>query len=185
MLRVNGEVVTQDIQEGYIALRRSWGSADVVELRFDMGLRLEAHTGPMDASLLTPGAMHEGVSLWWGPLLLSIDEMFNATGPSDEKNSWTAPDHLFLPPFENGLCILPRSRELPVPLEWPKVCFQTLAVHIYSEDEAIDLSRAAPIVLTPLARIPQHQPHCAPSVRTRYAVKIVSEQNANRLLRRA
>lgn len=185
VLKVNGEVTAVDIQDGYMALCRTWGSADVVELRFDMGLRLEDQTEPIDARRLPIGAVQERVSLWWGPLLLGIDEMFNATGPSDDKNSWTAPDHLFLPPFENGVCVLPRGRELLVPLEWPEIRFQTLAARSYSGDDVADLAAAAPVVLTPLARVPKHQPHCAPSVRTRYAIKIVSQEDANRILRRA
>lgn len=171
-LTVNGEEAPIAQEAGYAMLERAWGSADEVVLTFEMGLRLEDLSGPVRAERLAVGAELDGVTFRWGPLLMGLDEMYNCTGKSVDTNSWTAPDHLLLPPFADGLCTLPRREKLPMPPEWPGLHFETPAVVCYpAEGGALEGVRQ--IVLTPLARVPDQQPHCAPSFRTRYHVKIL------------
>jgi hypothetical protein len=142
----------------------------VVELAFDMGLRLEERTGPVDATRLVAGAKREGVSLWWGPLLLALDEIVNAKGPSDEKVRWTVPSHLRLPPPKDGVFTLHRAISPPLRIPWPEVAFEVPAI---AASDAAD-RRPVPVVLTPLARAVEHQPPCAPSTRTRYSVEVMA-----------
>ncbi len=161
-VRVNGAPETLEAADGYCRLERTWGVSDVVDIAFDVELRLEEGTRAVPTDALAPGADLAGVSLWWGPILLAIDEMYNAAGPSDEKVRWTAPDHLLLP-VKSGTPVLPR-REAPLPAvpEWPLVF----------DVQALRNDAATPLVLTPLARTPENQPTCAPSTRTRYRARI-------------
>lgn len=172
-LAVNGAPVAVEPEGGYCTIRRTWGSADVVEFGFAMGLRLEEPSGPVAPQRLQPGAEMEGVSLWWGPLLMTIDEMINATRPSDEKVRWTVPSRLLLPPPEDGLFSLPARARMPLRVEWPGVHFEARVAADSSDGPA---GETGTIVLTPLARAVEHQPECAPSTRTRYGVRIDDRQ---------
>lgn len=171
-LTVNGKTAPLEVTDGYAAIHREWGSADVVELAFDMGLRLEEMGRLVEGERLKVGAELTGVTFWRGPLVMAVDELFNALGPSDEKNHWTAPDRLILPPFTaEGVCALPRrEKPLAVPLEWPGIMFETPA-EWSSEGEGDRSPRR--VVLTPLARRITDQPACAPSSRIRYQARIL------------
>jgi DUF1680 family protein len=170
-LALNGEPVPAGVDEaGYVAVKRAWGNADVLELTFEMGLRLEDGTGPVDDARLAPGKTLDGVSLWWGPLLLALDEIVNAKGPSDEKRRWTVPSHLRLPPPREGVFVLHHAASPPLSVPWPDVVFEVPAV---TAEDGSD-RRPVPVVLTPLARTVENQPPCAPSTRTRYSVEVMA-----------
>lgn len=166
-VRLNGEAIPGESREGYLHIRRTWGAEDAVELRFETGLRLEGPEGPIPPERLIAGATLEGVTLRWGPVLLAIDEMLNAAGPSDDKNPWTAPHRLLLPPSEDGFCPLPRADSTPAVSEWPELAFAVPAVEDFT-----DLSQPRQVTLTPLARQVEMQPACSPSSRTRYDARI-------------
>jgi rhamnogalacturonyl hydrolase YesR len=175
-LTVNGTSTPFLQTEGYGVITRIWSDADTVELTFDIGLHLEDLAGPIRTDRLAVGSELDGVTFRWGPILMGIDEMINCTGQNVDTNFWTAPNHLLLPPFENGICVLPRRDKLPMPPQWPGLHFETPASHSYPTENA-PVEDIKQIVLTPLARVPEQQPHCAPSVRTRYQVKILSRED--------
>ncbi len=163
-LRLNGEPCPYEVRDGYLCVSRAWGSSDELLLQFGMDLRLE---GALPAECLAIGETLERVSLWWGPVLLAIDEMYNARGPSDAATPWTAPSCLLLPP---GSPALPVAPALPVPAEWPGLQFQARAL----SDPGAGEGPPQGVTLTPLARRMELQPTCAPSTRTRYDVRVVS-----------
>ncbi|HEY0867495.1 MAG TPA: beta-L-arabinofuranosidase domain-containing protein, partial [Fimbriimonas sp.] len=110
---------------------------DQATLTFDVGIRMLGKS--------------KKATLAWGPVLLAIDELYNATGPTDTEKPWSGPDEISVPP---SLALL-GATGLAVPPQWPELCF-----------------RAGAAVLSPLARSLPNNPVCAPSTRLRYKLDI-------------
>jgi len=137
-----------------------------VELGFAIGLRVEDAAGRTAHESLPPGTTLEGATLWHGPVLLAADELYNARGPTDEKEPWTAPSRLLMP--AQGWNALRSAQRLGVPSQWPGIQY-TLPV---AEGKGLSPGWRDRVVLTPLARRTENQPACAPSTRIRFSLSV-------------
>lgn len=71
LLKVNGEVIAGEIQNGYFVLARNWKKGDVVEVEFPMEVR----------EVLSSGQVKENigkVALEYGPLVYALEEADNS-----------------------------------------------------------------------------------------------------------